>query len=68
MIERLEASFEAMKRFTADASHELRSPLATMRGAIDVTLSLPREAADYREVLTSLGEDVTASRRSPRTC
>ena len=58
MIARLEASFEAMKRFTADASHELRSPLATMRGAIDVALSRPREAGDYRDVLSSVGEDV----------
>lgn len=58
MIARLEASFEAMKRFTADASHELRSPLATMRGAIDVALSRPRDAADYRDVLASVGEDV----------
>lgn len=58
MIARLEASFEAMKRFTADASHELRGPLATMRGAIDVALSRPREASEYRQVLASVGEDV----------
>ncbi len=58
MIARLEASFEAMKRFTADASHELRGPLATMRGAIDVALSRPREAEEYRRVLSSVGEDV----------
>jgi heavy metal sensor kinase len=58
MISRLETSFATMKRFTADASHELRGPLATMRGAIDVALSRPREAAEYREVLASVGEDV----------
>lgn len=58
MIARLEASFEAMKRFTADASHELRGPLATMRGAIDVALSRPRDAAQYRQALASVGEDV----------
>jgi heavy metal sensor kinase len=58
MIARLEASFDAMKRFTADASHELRGPLATMRGAIDVALSRPREASEYRDVLASVGEDV----------
>jgi signal transduction histidine kinase len=54
----LESSFEAMKRFIADASHELRGPLATMRGAIDVALSRPREASEYRETLASVGEDV----------
>lgn len=58
MIVRLESAFEAMRRFTADASHELRGPLATMRGAIDVTLSQPREAAEYRQALLSVGQDV----------
>lgn len=58
MIGRLESSFEAMKRFTADASHELRGPLSSMRGAIDVTLNRPREAEAYRATLVSVGEDV----------
>ena len=58
MIGRLEAAFEAMRRFTADASHELRGPLTTMRGAIDVALAQPREAAEYREALLSVGHDV----------
>ena len=58
MIGRLEAAFEAMRRFTADASHELRGPLTTMRGAIDVALAQPREAAEYRETLLSVGQDV----------
>jgi heavy metal sensor kinase len=58
MIARLEAAFEAMRRFTADASHELRGPLTTMRGAIDVALAQPRDAAAYREALLSVGQDV----------
>lgn len=58
MIGRLEAAFEAMRRFTADASHELRGPLTTMRGAIDVALAQPREAAEYRDTLLSVGHDV----------
>lgn len=58
MIGRLESSFESMKRFTADASHELRGPLATMRGTVDVTLARERPAAEYGRVLESLGEDV----------
>jgi two-component system OmpR family sensor kinase len=47
-----------MQRFTADASHELRGPLATMRSTIDVSLSRPRRSAEYRETLASVGEDV----------
>ena len=58
MIARLEASFEGMKRFTADASHELRAPLARMRGAVDVVLSRPRDVAEYEGALASIGEDV----------
>ncbi len=58
MIGRLDASFDAMRRFTADASHELRTPLAHMRAAIDVTLSRPREAAEYEAALRGVGIDV----------
>ncbi len=58
MIERLESSFKGMKRLTEDASHELRSPLARMRGALDVALSRPRAAEEYRETLVDVGEDV----------
>lgn len=58
MIARLQASFENMKRFTADASHELRGPLKTMQGAIDVVLARPRGAEEYQAVLAGLGDDV----------
>lgn len=58
MIARLQESFESMRRFTADASHELRGPLTTMRGSIDVALARPREGGEYCDVLQSLGEDV----------
>lgn len=58
MIARLEASFDGMKQFTADASHELRGPLATMRSALDVALSRPRTTEGYVSVLRSVGDDV----------
>jgi signal transduction histidine kinase len=41
MLERLQASFEAQRRFVADASHELRTPLAVMRTEVDVALADP---------------------------
>ncbi len=59
MFVRLDASFEAMKRFTADASHELRSPLATLRNTIDVMLERPRSVEAHQATLQNIGEDVT---------
>jgi signal transduction histidine kinase len=36
LIARLQAAFEAQQRFVANAAHELRTPLATMRASLDV--------------------------------
>jgi heavy metal sensor kinase len=63
MIGRLEASFEGMRRFTADASHELRSPLATLKGTAEVALGQPRSADEYQTALRSIGEEVERLRR-----
>jgi signal transduction histidine kinase len=51
-------SFESLRRFTADASHELRAPLALLRNEIDVTLQRERSAAVYRQSLIGLGLEV----------
>ncbi|HVX66120.1 MAG TPA: histidine kinase dimerization/phospho-acceptor domain-containing protein, partial [Bryobacteraceae bacterium] len=42
LLGRLDQSFEAMRRFVADASHELRTPLSVIRGEADVALSHDR--------------------------
>jgi signal transduction histidine kinase len=41
MLDRLQASVEAQRRFVANASHELRSPLTVIRTEAEVTLSDP---------------------------
>jgi len=50
LLERLERSFVQQRRFMADASHELRTPVAVLRTEADVTLSRPmRTETEYRE-------------------
>jgi heavy metal sensor kinase len=56
MLGRLETAFQRQRQFTSDASHELRTPLTIIKGQIEVTLSRPRDAAAYREVLGAIGE------------
>lgn len=58
MLARLETAFDAQRRFTADASHELRSPLTTLRGELEVARRRPRSPEHYEGVLDSALEEV----------
>ncbi|MDQ6966387.1 MAG: HAMP domain-containing sensor histidine kinase, partial [Mariprofundaceae bacterium] len=51
MFSDLESSISAQKRFTADASHELRIPLTILRGEIEVALLRRRKPAEYEDVM-----------------
>ena len=55
---RLEASFQQLRRFTADASHELRTPLAVVRGLGEAAVAERRSPAEYREAIGSMLEEV----------
>jgi signal transduction histidine kinase len=51
LLERLEAAFEAQRRFVANASHELRTPLTAVRALLEMVLSDPgATVANFRDV------------------
>jgi heavy metal sensor kinase len=58
MLDRLEQGVDEKRRLVADASHELRSPLAVMRAELDVSLRDGDLPATAREVLESVREEV----------
>jgi two-component system heavy metal sensor histidine kinase CusS len=57
MIARLESSFKRMAEFTADASHELKTPICAMRGEAEVLLLKGRTAEEYQEGLVHFVEE-----------
>ena len=62
MFSRLEASVRRMKQFTADASHELRAPIALIRTTAEVAVQRRNRKAD--EYLEALGDILEESERT----
>ena len=58
MLSRLDASFQALRSLTADASHELRSPLAVMATELEYALARRRSAPESERVMRVLQEEV----------
>lgn len=58
MLGRLRSTFESQRRFTADASHELRGPLTVLWGELELALRKEREPEEYRSVISSSLEEV----------
>lgn len=58
LLERVHTAFLQQRQFVADASHELRTPIAIVRGEADVTLQRPtREEGEYREALSVIKDE-----------
>lgn len=58
MIEQLATLVEAQRHFVSYAAHELRSPLTTIRGELQLALRRPRDVESYQETLTAALADV----------
>ena len=58
LLDRLNTSFNTMKEFTADVSHQLQTPLTIMKGTIEATRQSP--PADFQPVLAALSDEVNA--------
>jgi heavy metal sensor kinase len=54
LLDRLQAAFQHERRFIADVSHDLRTPLALMKSTIGVALNRPRTSKELQATLVEL--------------
>lgn len=67
LLARVESTLQRMRRFTANASHELRTPIASLRTGIEVCLRRSRTEDEYRQVLEESLQEIRRMHRSVET-
>jgi signal transduction histidine kinase len=60
MLDRLQNAFDRERRFTSDASHELRAPLSVIRAEADLALHSQRSPDEYRRALETIASEADA--------
>ena len=58
MLGRLETSFSMQKNFIANASHEIRTPITSINGQLEVLMMKDRSTDEYKTALASVLEDI----------
>ncbi|MCX7857412.1 MAG: ATP-binding protein [Deltaproteobacteria bacterium] len=58
MIDRLRESFQRINQFSTDVSHELKTPLAILKGETEVALRKERDKEEYKRILKSNLEEI----------
>jgi heavy metal sensor kinase len=63
MLDRIEAAFRRVSQFTADASHELRTPVSLIRTEAELTLRRSRDPEEYRAALEHIQAETERTTR-----
>ncbi len=51
LLDRLSEAFKREQQFIADVTHELKTPLATLKSSFEVALNKPRESGEYKTII-----------------